>query len=148
MDKPTELLTDLGKALGIDLVFDENNQCFLLLDERLMISIRKMDNRFVLYGMLGEFPEGKPATFWQKLLVINLVLAETGEGNIALEASADAVMLIKAIPTDTLTVSALEELISHFISRVEKLVTVLAEEDDDLPTLDHSLFMEYEQGKV
>jgi hypothetical protein len=144
MEKQVALLTDLGKLLGIELTFDENNQCFLLLDERVMISIRDLNNHFVLYGMLGEFPEDKSATFWQKLLALNVVLAETGAGSIALEESADVVMLIKAIHTDGLTVAELEKEVSVFVSQVEKLITALTE--DDFFLTDPSLFIEYERG--
>ena len=143
MEKQVELLTELGKRLGVELTFDENNQCFLLLDEHLMISIRSLNENFVLYGMLGEFPEEQSARFWQKLLALNLGLAEAGEGSITLEESADVVMLIKTMPTN-LTVSELENGISTFVSHIERLITVLKEED--FVSIDPLLFMGYERG--
>lgn len=146
MEKQTQLLKDLGKNLGIDLVFDENDQCFLLLDEQLMVSIKSADDHFILYGMLGEFPEGDISTaFCQKLLAFNFALAETGDGSIAIDESSEVVMLIKHLPIDGLDVTQFEKIVGHFASQLERLINILTEEEG-LTAIDHSALLMHERA--
>ena len=56
MNAHDQLLAQFGQALGLPLVFDANGQCLLMLDEKLMISIRYGDVQWTFYCMLAQQP--------------------------------------------------------------------------------------------
>ncbi|AOJ73485.1 MULTISPECIES: chaperone SicP [Burkholderia] len=125
MNAHTELLNALSKATGVTLGFDEKGQCFLLLDEQLMISIRDRSDALVLYGMVGEFPPHAPADFWRRMLVVNLDLSESGSG-LGLDDEAGAVMLIERIATANLESREFVDALAVFASRLEGLIDAFA----------------------
>jgi len=134
MDKNAELLDSLGRAIGMELTLDPHGQCFLLLDQRLMLSIRSLPGSLIVYGMLGEFSANGSAGFWQQALALNLTLAEAGEGSLAFDDSTGAVMLVKHLPSDTLSSHDFIEAVDRFATRLEQLIASLGEmESFDAP---------------
>ncbi|AJY39638.1 MULTISPECIES: chaperone SicP [Burkholderia] len=122
MNTHTEWLNALGEAAGMPLDFDENGQCFLLLDAQLMISIRERPDALVLYGMVGEFPAHAPAELWRRMLAINLDLAEAGGGGLGFDGDTAAVMLIERIATANLGAREFVDAFEAFASRLESLI--------------------------
>jgi hypothetical protein len=123
MNNHATLLNELGTSLGDDLTLDENGQCFIMLDGRLMISIRSLENRFMLYGMLGVFPEdGATAGFWRHLMSQNFALMLADTGILAVDEGSDAVVLLKSIPDAKMTIYALQNDIAMFATQMEKLI--------------------------
>lgn len=127
MDKNTELLNSLGRTIGMELTFDLHGQCFLLLDQRLMLSIRSLPDSLILYGMLGEFSDNGSAGLWQQTLALNLTLTEAGEGSLVLDESTDAVMLVKHLTSDMLSSHDFAEAVDRFATRLEQLLAYLGE---------------------
>ena len=97
MNVHDQLLAQLGQALGLPLVFDANGQCLLMLDEKLMISIRYGDVQWTFYCMLAQQPLAEKH-YWQACLQLNLQLAEQGKGCICYEPQADALLYLTFIP--------------------------------------------------
>lgn len=128
------LIKGLGEHLGIELKLDEQQMCFLMIDET-MLSMRLLDNCFLLYGMLGEFPEFKHDGFWKSLLSLNKSLVEANRGAITFDEESDAVMLVQYVEGTGLNVNDLAEKISVFIDQLNHLIHLLNEEEpeDELP---------------
>jgi len=124
------LIKELGDNLGIELKFDEQQMCFLMVDET-MLTIRLLDENLMLYGMLGEFPEFKQDEFWKKLLSLNKSLAEANRGSITFDEESDAVMLMHYIKGTGLSVNDLSEKISIFVDQLNHLIHLLNEEEPE-----------------
>lgn len=103
------VLKDFGKLIGIELDFDENNQCLLNVCGNVWISIYHTENNYVLYGMLGDFPEQEQSEFWKSVLSVNKDLLDLEEGSICLEESTDSLLLIKSITTNALDAFVFKE---------------------------------------
>ncbi|WCH23625.1 chaperone SicP [Aeromonas salmonicida] len=127
MDKNAELLNSLGRTIGMELTFDQRGQCFLLLDQRLMLSIRSLPGSLIVYGMLGELDVNGSADFWQQALALNLTLTEAGEGSLVLDDSTGAVMLVKHLTSDMLSSHDFAEAVDRFATRLEQLLASLGE---------------------
>ncbi|MBP7662608.1 MAG: chaperone SicP [Shewanella sp.] len=98
MNVHDQLLAQLGQALGLPLVFDANGQCLLMLDQKLMISIRYGDAQWTFYCMLAQKPQLTENHYWQTCLQLNLKLAEQGKGCICYEPQSDALLYLTFIP--------------------------------------------------
>ena len=121
-----KLLHQIGQSLGIALEFDENNQCFLLLDEQLMVSVRSLDDAWILYGMLGNLEENEAREDAAlALLSLNLNLAEAGEASIALEESSGVIMLIARVDTTDMDSEHMQEILGNFVSQLSNTIALL-----------------------
>jgi hypothetical protein len=79
------LLNRLGEKLGLPLVFDQSNQCMLLLDDRLMVSISPDDQDWLLNCMLTKVePESEHRVLKQALRASH-TLSLLGSGHIFFE---------------------------------------------------------------
>ncbi|VDZ77180.1 virulence associated chaperone [Salmonella bongori] len=47
-----DIIADIGERLGLPLTFDDNNQCVLLLDTDIFMSIEAKDDIWLLNGMI------------------------------------------------------------------------------------------------
>lgn len=137
-----ELLKDMGYALGLDLEFDDNGQCFLLLDEELMVSIRNLEDSWVLYGMLGNIwtsdaDEESNETSLAKaqvLLALNLAFAEAGGASIALEGSSGVAMLVSRVSTAGVNSERMQEIIGNFVNQLSHAIGILRDESQPQET--------------
>ncbi|NRB66648.1 MAG: chaperone SicP [Vibrio sp.] len=86
------LLARLGEKLGLPLVFDQSNQCLLLWDEQLMVSIAPKNDDWVLRCMLTKVePENERETF-KRALTLNHELNKLDSGYIFFEESSRALL--------------------------------------------------------
>lgn len=149
MMSDSSLLKELGEQIGIDLEFDENNQCLLRFDENMWISIHGATDGYVFYGMLGDFPDQEENTFWKGVLSINKELADLGEGAIALEDSTDSLLLIKKIDTRGMDGIGLRDALARFSTALERVMGFfvheeLSEDDETDPDASQSNGEEHE----
>ncbi|KWC24945.1 hypothetical protein WL48_29745 [Burkholderia ubonensis] len=123
MTLPSECLAALAERIRLPLEFDEHGQCFLLLDAKLMISVRSVDDALILYGMLGEFPEYASAAFCKRVLAATLDVSEAG-GGIGYDEDTGALMLIERVPMARFGAgaSAFVDVFDAFSSRLEHLL--------------------------
>ncbi len=120
-----EILNQIGQSLGLELEFDENGQCFLLLDEKLMVSIRSLDDSWILYGMLGNIDEDEQEEVAFFLLSLNLSQAESGGASIAVEKSSGVLMQVLRVPTAGMDGERMQEIIGHFVDQLAHTIATL-----------------------
>ncbi len=131
------LLQDFGGLLGIDLAFDENDQCLLEVGGKLLVSIRKKGEDYSLYGMLGDFPDVVEGDFWRDVLAENTHLVESDDGVICLEASTDCLVLIKNVRIFQLDALGLKSNVENFVNTQERLIAQFSAGDVEAePTVD------------
>lgn len=131
------LLQEIGQSLDIDLEFDENHQCFLLLDEQLMVSIRSLDDAWVFYGMVGnlypeDVDEGDAAqqndeteNTAQALLSLNLSQAESGGASIAMQKSSGVIMLVLRVATIGMYSLGMKDRLAGFVDQLKATIATL-----------------------
>lgn len=122
-----ELLNDFGTSIGLQLTFDDAGQCLLMVDE-LQISIRARDERFVFYGLLGEFPAALPADFWKHVLSLNADLVEQQLGAITIDLASDTLSVVLAVDAATMGPSQLSSALREFVDQMTCLVAWLGRE--------------------
>lgn len=128
----TALLNALGLETGLDLSLDENGQCALLLDDRLMISIRAVEGAFIYYGMLGEFPGRLDDGRLQRLLALNTRLVEDGLG-IGIEPDTEAVLLLGKVQIAHLDALGFSQSVAGFADSLEALIELFDDDGDEGP---------------
>lgn len=126
MNNHDELLSLLGERLGIELYFEEK-QCFIMLDQALMISIRQQDQGWVLYGMLKKVPANQDGAFWREFMMHNLVLAEGGAGAIGYDAQSEALVYIDTLPLSQFYIDSAYDFIDLFVERMEYLLEIIGD---------------------
>lgn len=114
----------IGKQVGIDLSFDENNQCFLLIDNKFPISIRNMETHYLLYAMIAEIPSDEDGAIWQNILCLNLELAEHHDGSLGFEETSNSLVLLKNINNTGLNEHEITDAMAKFIFIQESLTKV------------------------
>src|ERR1700731_4398364 len=119
-----DLLKDFGSGLGLELAFNEDGLCLLMVDETI-VSIRAMGECFVLYGMLGQFPENRDSGFWRHFLSLNVVLAETLRGAVTVDEDDDAVTLVQGFNVESMTPERLSDVIRTFVDQANHLIALL-----------------------
>ncbi|MET1116601.1 MAG: chaperone SicP [Comamonas sp.] len=121
-----DILNEIGNSLGIELTFDEHQQCFVLLDEHLMMSLRSVDDAWILYGMLGRLGEdGQPKDIASSLLTLNLHLAESGGASIAREASSNVLMLVLRVATADMDGARMQAALGDFVDALDSTLTAV-----------------------
>ncbi|HCL5250962.1 TPA: chaperone SicP [Salmonella enterica] len=109
-----DIIADIGEKLGLPLTFDDNNQCLLLLDTDIFMSIEAKDDIWLLNGMIIPLSPICGDSIWRQIMVINGELAAKNEGALAYIDTAETLLLIDVI-TDLTN-------IYHIISRLESFV--------------------------
>lgn len=133
MPSPTclALLQALSQTIGIELSFDERQHCMLMLDDDILISLRCLDDDTLgLYGLLGEFPQPRPAADLMELLSVNFLLMEHCGMSIGLDRATDAVLLLERLPAAGVTREDIADRVAQFADQVRKLVGWLRERDE------------------
>lgn len=121
MQDHEEILSKLGDRLGLDLAFDDNRQCFLILDQKLMVSIRQKPSTWLFYGMIEDDVEWKEKSFWKNLLEINLDLAENGGGSISFEPESGALMYVHSLEAQNLDAESAYMFFENFVDILEAI---------------------------
>ena len=125
MELQDRILEDLGKTLGVNLTFDEHNQCLISLDKKTFISIRKQEKGLLFYGMLVELSNPPNVNVLECSLSLNLNLTEANQGTIVLDERTNVLMLLKAVYTE-ITAFELEKVLADFANSVENVTQLLA----------------------
>lgn len=120
MDMHQEAIGRLGDRLGLPLSFDENEQCMLLLDEDLLVSLYATERGWVLRGMLTKASPDSDTVFWRDLMALNLELVGHFAGSIVFEPESQALLYMDLIaePDD---IDATVEHLERFVNRQEAL---------------------------
>ncbi len=120
-DHLNRLLTDFGKALGLDeLSLDESGYCCLSFDE-VVVNIESVgDSSLVLlYSSLGVLPEDAGREVYGRLLAANYFFQETAGGTIGLETASGAVAMTRVIDAVGMEVLDWEAAIKGFVDAAE-----------------------------
>lgn len=117
------ILSELGDRLGLNLAFDDNSQCLLILDQKLMVSIRKEPSAWLFYGLIEADVEWKEKLFWQHALAINLDLVKNGGGAISYEPESCALMYVHRLDIKCLDVDSAYAFLETFVDQLEGIGT-------------------------
>lgn len=120
-----DILTQLGRRLGLALSFDENDQCCLILDYTLMLSIKKKATSWLFYGMLQADVSEQEGSFWQYVSSLNLSLAEQEAGAIAYEPTSGALLYVDSLNFTTVELNKIYDnsyaFLEKFVDSLESL---------------------------
>ena len=121
-----ELLTELGKRLGIEL--DASDACSFEADG-LAISINHVVelDAIALMGDLGEPPPEKLEGLYKTLLGANHLFGGTGGATISLDPDSDRIALCRALPLVTLDGETLYRELERFINTAETWAKIVAD---------------------
>lgn len=136
------LLQNFGQSLELELEFDDNNQCLLMTDDQLFISIRSLDDAWIFYGMVGGLetaPDDKASAeraeeatnIPLKLLARNMTLAEAGTASIVLEKSSGVIMLVQRVTTLDIDGERMKEVLDNFVTELGNTVAIFQGQDEE-----------------
>lgn len=117
-----DLLQKLGKKLNLDLKFDKHEQCFISINDSLLISIRSFIDHIVFYGMVAELTPSEVEEYNSTIYSFNLIFAEHGKATLAIDESNDTLLLIHALPSHHLSFTQFEKSLADFITQLEKVI--------------------------
>ena len=122
MNEHERLLAQVGLSLGLPLTFDASEQCLLMLDDKLIISIHYSDKQWTFYCMLGQVPTHEAAQYWRDCLQLNIKLAELGMGCISYEADSGSLLYLMGLPMPA-TRDLVTEFMAKLVDNYESLLT-------------------------
>ncbi|EKT8860271.1 chaperone SicP [Salmonella enterica] len=126
MQAHQSIIADIGEKLGLPLTFDDNNQCLLLLDSDIFMSIEAKDDIWLLNGMIIPLSPVCGDSVWRQIMVINGELATKNKGVLAYIDTAEALLLIDAITDITNSYHIISQL-ELFVHQQEELKNRLQE---------------------
>lgn len=122
MDKAAEtLLSDFGRAVGIDeLAFDENRCVRLTFDEQEIVIEHVEDQaEFLLHANIGELPPVADAGLYEKLLMANHTAAAGGLGTIGINRATRQIVYLDRVTLRALTQQQFQDTLAKVVDRVE-----------------------------
>lgn len=132
------LLQEIGKSLDVALEFDDKDQCFLLLDEQLMVSVRSLGEAWIFYGMIGNLyhddhdddddeaeQDEEAENIAQTLLSLNLAQAESGAASIAIEKTSGVIMLVLRVATWGMDSVRMKDVLAAFVDQLKTTIAML-----------------------
>ncbi|HCM1916239.1 TPA: chaperone SicP [Salmonella enterica subsp. salamae serovar 28:r:e,n,z15] len=126
MQAHQDIIADIGEKLGLPLTFDDNNQCLLLLDTDIFMSIEAKDDIWLLNGMIIPLSPICGDSIWRQIMVINGELAAKNEGALAYIDTAETLLLIDVI-TDLTNIYYIMSRLESFVNQQEVLKNRLQE---------------------
>ncbi|MBA3110538.1 chaperone SicP [Salmonella enterica] len=126
MQAHQDIIADIGEKLGLPLTFDDNNQCLLLLDTDIFMSIEAKDDIWLLNGMIIPLSPICGDSIWRQIMVINGELAAKNEGVLAYIDTAETLLLIDVI-TDLTNIYYIMSRLESFVNQQEVLKNRLQE---------------------
>ncbi|MFS1537768.1 MAG: CesT family type III secretion system chaperone [Candidatus Phlomobacter fragariae] len=87
MRKEDSVLARFGQLLGLPLVWDGSDQCTLLLDNQLMMSIHAKGTYWQLYCFLGQIDEQKAHLLFINCMHHNMQLVENNDGAVGYDSA-------------------------------------------------------------
>lgn len=94
METNHSLLKQLGEYLGLPLSFNDKDQCLMVFDEKLIVSIQSRNTHWTFECMLSEMSIDTPVEYYQSYLMLNFELANKRLGSICYEADSKALMYV------------------------------------------------------
>ena len=128
------LIADLGKSIGLDeLYFDDNDGCLLQFDDTITLLMLYEQGRDVLYlfSFVNELPSDNREKVLRRLMEANYRWSETEGATLSLNPGEDNVVMTIQLSAERLDLPQLEETIGRFIDGVERWTKYLAN-----PTID------------
>ncbi|AKP34746.1 CesT family type III secretion system chaperone [Yersinia aleksiciae] len=133
MDANNLILQEFGQILGLPLSFDKNSQCILIIERKIIISIRANEERWIFHYLLTKNTQSLNNDVFPLCLKLNVILAERGSGSIAY--LPDARQFIYVISTQIPgSGGEIEHLLEKIISTGEYIIAELKK---------HFPFLEY-----
>lgn len=136
MDESRRILAELGDRLGLGLSFSEHGQCCLVLDQDLFVMIEDRPFGWAFSGHLRNDVGGQDKAFWQRMLSLNLLLAEQHAGRIAHASEMDVLVYTDTLPGALLTSDSAYEFLDRFVDQLEKLREQIGAQPDASGTKD------------
>lgn len=121
-----DIIADIGERLGLPLTFDDNNQCVLLLDTDIFMSIEAKDDIWLLNGMIIPLSPVCGDAIWREIMVINGDLAANNKGTLAYVDTAEILLFIDVI-TDLTNIHRILLQLELFVNQQEELKNRLQE---------------------
>lgn len=123
-------LARFSEILGVDIVLDEKKQALLSIEGSLFISLRFLNQRWLVYGMVKQLDyfaqQQRSPLEWVKWLTVNPVTQEPIVGSLCYLEETNAVLYVDA-PTDPITSGdELYQFVDGFTQRLQEIVAVAA----------------------
>ncbi|MDN3610024.1 CesT family type III secretion system chaperone [Vibrio ostreicida] len=94
------ILKRLGDMLGLPIEFDDCEQCVLMIDEHLVVSLTPQDQDWLLRCMVTEVePEFEQSTF-KTAMQLNSTLSLTNSGHLFFEENSRALLYVARIAAE------------------------------------------------
>ncbi|MBU2898908.1 chaperone SicP [Vibrio hepatarius] len=113
-------LNRVGEQLGLPLEFDQSNQCMLMFDRHLLVSLAPEEEHWKLTCMLARIEPEQEKTTFKKALLINHHLNQVGSGHIYFEDDSHALLYLDRIEDLENTDEVIDRL-TELINRYEYL---------------------------
>lgn len=118
------LINEIAEKLGLSLSFDDNNQCMLLLDTHLLVSIKANNDGWLLSGMIIELSPVCGDNIWRHIMNINRELAEKNFGSLVYSDMAETLLFMDTI-TDLNNENNVLLHLERFVNRQEDILNTL-----------------------
>ncbi|WP_145519223.1 CesT family type III secretion system chaperone [Yersinia bercovieri] len=99
MDTNNLILQEFGKILGLPLSFDKDSQCILIIERKIIISIRANEESWIFHHLLTKNTQHLNNGVFPLCLKLNIILAERGSSSVAY--LPDSKQLINIVSTQT-----------------------------------------------
>lgn len=116
-------LNRLGEKLGLPLEFDQSNQCMLLLDSHLLISLKSKGERWDLTCMLTKVDPEHELQLLKQALLVNHKLNQIEAGHIYFEDNSKALLYVARIE-DFENTEEIPLKLTEVINRYEELQSI------------------------
>ena len=123
------LLADLGKSIGLDeLYFDDNDGCLLQFDDTitLLLLYESRQELLYLFSFVQELPATNREKVLRRLMEANYRWNETEGATLSLNPGEDNVVMTLQLSAVGLDLSVLEDTIGRFVDGVERWSKYLA----------------------
>ncbi len=135
--KADELLNELSKVLGIELAFDEDNNCIVMIEDKYSLCIRKDDenDRIILLGNIAdELPDPVDYSLVTDLLDFGMAPVLTGGPAVGRDPVSGILTAWAFVQTKSITPNDFTEAVKKFIEFQIVITDRIAgnnEEDDE-----------------
>ncbi len=135
--KADELLNELSKVLGIELAFDEDNNCIVMIEDKYSLCIRKEDenDRIILLGNIAdELPDPVDYSLVTDLLDFGMAPVLTGGPAVGRDPVSGILTAWAFVQTKSITPNDFTEAVKKFIEFQIVITDRIAcnnEEDDE-----------------
>ena len=129
-DEVNAVLCQFGDKIGIqNLKLDEDDNCQLSIDERMLVNVQLDSERgeLVLFTVLGQLTDANRLEICETLLEANLFWNGTDGATVGLDRADGLLFLCNKTPLDRLILEHFETLLERFINTTEDWSGALGE---------------------